>query len=34
MPVRRLAPDSSAPLPDWADQALGEVTRVRILFPL
>ncbi len=34
MPVRRLAPLSTTPLPEWADQALGEVTRVRILFPV
>jgi hypothetical protein len=34
MPVRRLAPDSSVPLPDWADSALEEVVRVRILFPI
>lgn len=33
MPVARLAPDSSVPLPDWADSALAEVVRVRILFP-
>ena len=34
MLVRRLAPLSTAPLPDWADQALDEVTKVRILFPV
>ena len=34
MPLRQLAPDPSAPLPDWADPALEEVVRVRILFPM
>jgi hypothetical protein len=34
MPLRRLAPDPGAPLPDWADMALEEVVRVRILFPM
>ncbi len=34
MPVRELAPSATAPLPGWADEALGEVTKVRILFPL
>ena len=34
MPLERLAADSSAPLPGWADQALGELRRIRILFPL
>jgi hypothetical protein len=34
MPVRRLASDSSVALPDWADSALEEVARVRILFPI
>ncbi len=34
MLIRRLAPLSTAPLPEWADQALEEVTKVRILFPV
>jgi hypothetical protein len=34
MLVRQLAPLSTTPLPDWADQALDDVTKVRILFPL
>jgi len=34
MPLERLAADASAPLPGWADQALGELRRIRILFPL
>jgi len=34
MPALRLQPDPSVPLPDWANSALGRVTRVRILFPV
>lgn len=34
MPARRLSADPSAPLPEWAHLALGEVKRLRILFPL
>ncbi len=34
MPCLRLAADPAAPLPGWADSALAEVARVRILFPL
>jgi hypothetical protein len=34
MPCRRLAADPTVPLPEWADSALGQVTRIRILFPL
>jgi len=34
MPCERLAADPTAPLPEWADSALGQVTRIRILFPL
>ncbi len=34
MPCLRLAADPTAPLPAWAEGALSQVTRVRILFPL
>ncbi len=34
MPCRRLAPDPNAPLPDWAEEALRQVKKIRILFPL
>lgn len=34
IPCLRLAPDLAVPLPAWADNALEEVRRVRILFPL
>lgn len=33
MPVARLAPEANVPLPEWADSALAQVVRVRILFP-
>ncbi|MCJ7749552.1 MAG: hypothetical protein MUQ65_00420, partial [Armatimonadetes bacterium] len=34
MPCLRLASDPAAPLPGWADGALADVLRVRILFPV
>ena len=34
MPCLRLAADPARPLPGWADGALAEVVRVRILFPV
>ncbi len=34
MSAPRLAPDASVPLPEWANDALDEVQRIRILFPL
>jgi hypothetical protein len=34
MPALRLSPDPNAPLPPWADNALGKVKRLRVLFPL
>lgn len=34
MPVGKLSADASAPLPEWAGEALGEVKRVRVLFPV
>jgi hypothetical protein len=33
MPVRKLSPDPSAPLPEWANEALAEVKRIRIFVP-
>ncbi len=34
MPCLRLSSDLGAPLPAWADNALDEVDRIRILFPI
>jgi len=34
VPALRLSPDPAAPLPAWAETALGPAKRVRILFPL
>jgi hypothetical protein len=33
-PALHLSPDPAVPLPDWANNALAQVRRIRILFPL
>lgn len=33
-PALRLSPDPAFPLPDWANHALAQVRRIRILFPV
>jgi hypothetical protein len=34
IPALRLSPDPNVPLPKWADSALADVKKLRILFPL